>query len=66
MLQIMVGLSRCVEVPAAHWERKHTPPLMADQEKANPMLQARIDPEKPDDSFAAVPYDGRLILDRQR
>jgi hypothetical protein len=58
LLQIMTALSLGVDVPAAHRERKLTPTFPDESSGSSPLLQVRSGPEKPDDSFAAVPYEG--------
>ncbi len=57
LFQIMTALSLGVDVPATHRERKLTPTFPGES-GVSPLLQVRSGPEKPDDAFAAVPYEG--------
>ena len=60
MLEILSDLSSYIDVPAADVEQKRTFPSLA-PEFANgapvpPLMRILSSPQKPDDSFAAVPY----------
>jgi len=58
MLQIMIALSRGVDIPPAHKERRLTPPLSAEESGASPLLHVRSGPDRPADAFTAVDYNG--------
>jgi len=58
MLQVMQALAHGVDIPAAHQERKLTPPAPAEEKSAGQLLRVRSGPDRPVDAFAAVPYEG--------
>jgi hypothetical protein len=58
MLQVMIGLSRGVDIPPVHQTRKLTPPLSGEREGASLLLHVRSGTEKPANAFTAVEYQG--------
>jgi len=60
ILQIMIELSSYIEVPAVHVAEKRVKPTMAaavvDGKPIPPLIRIQSSPDRPDNSFIAVPY----------
>lgn len=56
MLEIMAELATGVDVPARHEKDGWAPKPMSASEAFPPLITVRSGPEKPDNSFASIPY----------
>jgi hypothetical protein len=60
MLEIIIDLASCIEVPAAHVEEKRVNPSMPDDMVEGvpvpPLIRVHSSRQKPADAFIAVPY----------
>jgi hypothetical protein len=58
LLQVLASLSRGVDVPPQHLQRKLTPPLPDKSADEFSLLHVYSGPAKPAGAFVAVPYEG--------
>jgi len=58
MIQIMMALSRGVDIPEDHQKRQLTPVLPVEGDAAGSLLRIRSGPDRPEGAFAAVQYEG--------
>ena len=57
--QLMEVLSRGVEIPPTHVQRRLLPPTPAAVAEEQPLLHIHSGPDKPDGVFVGVPYEGQ-------